>query len=187
MEIGTSIRAVRWNAGMTQAQVAAAAGTSQTAITAYEKGAKSPSLPTLDRIARAMTTTLRVEFRSLSDEECAERPIGLLSREERRSLWLSRTIAARVQADPGAAMALARRNLQVMRRADERSRGEPWRQAWEELIAGGLDGVLATLCSTSVRACQLRQTAPFAGLLAPKERWAVYISFAKADGEARPA
>lgn len=181
------MRATRRRAGMTQAQVAGVAGTSQTAVAAYENGAKSPSLPTLDRIARAMSTTLRVEFRGLHDEERCERPVGALSREERRSLWLCRTIASRIQADPELAISLARGNLRVMRRADERGRGEPWRQAWDELVAGSLDGVLATLCSTSVRAGQLRQTAPFAGLLSPKERWAVYTSFARAEGEARPA
>ena len=45
---------------MTQAQLASAAGTSQPTLAAYESGAKSPSVRTLDRIVRAAGATLQV-------------------------------------------------------------------------------------------------------------------------------
>lgn len=43
----------RRSAGLSQAQLAAAAGTSQPAINDYERGRKIPSIPTLERILRA--------------------------------------------------------------------------------------------------------------------------------------
>lgn len=57
------IRQVRSRAGLTQAQLALAAGTSQPTLAAYESGAKSPSVRTLDRIVRAAGGTLDVKLR----------------------------------------------------------------------------------------------------------------------------
>jgi predicted nucleotidyltransferase/DNA-binding XRE family transcriptional regulator len=54
------IREVRTRAGLTQAQLAHQAGTSQPTLAAYESGAKSPSVRTLDRIARAAGSSLDV-------------------------------------------------------------------------------------------------------------------------------
>lgn len=50
----------RARAGLTQAQLARAAGTSQPTLAAYESGAKSPSVRTLDRIVRAAGASLEV-------------------------------------------------------------------------------------------------------------------------------
>lgn len=47
------IRSARAQAGLTLRQLAAQAGTSHSAIAAYESGAKSPSSSTVDRIVRA--------------------------------------------------------------------------------------------------------------------------------------
>ena len=60
MDAAEIIRQTRSRAGMTQAQLAEAAGTSQPAIAAYESGSKSPSVRTLDRIVRTARGTLRV-------------------------------------------------------------------------------------------------------------------------------
>lgn len=115
---------------------------------------------------------------SAGGDEYAERPAGALSHQERRSLWLHRVIATRVQSDPHHAQALARENLATSRRSDFAGRGEPWWRMWDALIDGPLEEMLVVLCSTSTYAGQLRQTAPFAGLLTPAERWAVYRAFA---------
>lgn len=187
MDLGAAIRAARRRAGLTQAEAAIRAGTSQTAIAAYEKGRKTPTLATLDRIASAVGAKLHVDLVPLAEDDHAERPIEALSMEERRSLWLYRAVAAAIQADSGRALAVARGNLATMRGRDEHGRSEHWRRAWEALLDGPPDALLATLCSTSTYASQLRQTAPFAGLLSPRERWAVYGSFAKAEVEARGA
>ncbi len=171
---------------MSQAEVAAAAGTSQPTLAAYESGKKAPSVSTLERLAASMGATLVVDIVFPEDAERVERPVHLLSREERRSVWLPRAVAVGIQHDPERARALARASLRTMARADD-GRGERWRRAWAELLAGPLDEVLANLCSTSTYAAQLRQTTPFAGVLDPHERWAVYESFANAEREAQPA
>lgn len=146
-----------------------------------------PTLATLQRIAWATDASLRFDLEPRGAQEHRPRPVVALSLEERRSLWLYRSIAARIQADPEHARRLARENLATMRRVDDFGRGEHWRTAWEELLAGPLDELLVLLGATSTYASQLRQTAPFAGLLTAAERWAVYGAFAKAQGEARSA
>lgn len=53
MDIARTIRDARRAAGLTQAELAARAGTSQATLSAYERGRKAPSLRTLDRLLRA--------------------------------------------------------------------------------------------------------------------------------------
>ena len=54
------IKEARSRAGLTQAELARAAGTSQPTLAAYESGAKSPSVRTLDRIVRSAGASLAV-------------------------------------------------------------------------------------------------------------------------------
>lgn len=63
MDAPALIKQVRHRAGMTQTQLADAAGTSQPTLAAYEAGAKSPSVRTLDRIVRAAGGSLEVRLR----------------------------------------------------------------------------------------------------------------------------
>lgn len=64
MDASSLIKEARARAGLTQAQLAHAAGTSQPTLSAYESGAKSPSVRTLDRIVRATGASLDVRLRA---------------------------------------------------------------------------------------------------------------------------
>ena len=61
MDIGREIRRAREEAGLTQAELAERAGTSQAALSAYENGRKQPSVETLSRILAAAGAGLRIE------------------------------------------------------------------------------------------------------------------------------
>ena len=61
MDAGRSLRRARLRARLTQAQLAARAGTSQATLSAYEGGSKIPSLPTLERLLAAAGCRLTVE------------------------------------------------------------------------------------------------------------------------------
>lgn len=56
------VREARRRAGLSQAQLAARAGTSQAAIARYERARTMPDLPTLHRIAAACGFDLRMEL-----------------------------------------------------------------------------------------------------------------------------
>jgi transcriptional regulator with XRE-family HTH domain len=60
MEVSATLRAARQNAGLSQAGLAARAGTSQATISAYESGRKTPSIATLERLLAATGARLTV-------------------------------------------------------------------------------------------------------------------------------
>lgn len=63
MNVSPTLRAARVDAGLTQAEVARRAGTSQPAVAAYESGRRTPTLPTLARLLSACEHELLVEAR----------------------------------------------------------------------------------------------------------------------------
>jgi predicted nucleotidyltransferase/DNA-binding XRE family transcriptional regulator len=58
---GELIRTTRLLAGLTQAQLADAAATSQSAISAYENDEREPAISTLTKLIEAMGATLQVD------------------------------------------------------------------------------------------------------------------------------
>jgi transcriptional regulator with XRE-family HTH domain len=60
--VGSVVRAARRRAGVSQAVLAERAGTSQPSIARLEKGQVSPTVITLDRIARALGSDLVIDF-----------------------------------------------------------------------------------------------------------------------------
>jgi uncharacterized protein len=59
-EVSEVIRRARSDAGLSQAELAARAGTSQPALARYETGAALPTLPTLERLVSACGRALQV-------------------------------------------------------------------------------------------------------------------------------
>jgi predicted nucleotidyltransferase/DNA-binding XRE family transcriptional regulator len=90
MDVGAVIKKARSRAGLTQAQLAEAAGTSQPTIAAYEANRKSPSLSTLDRIVRATGHLLQVSVRDVTPIEGA-----LLARMRDEAITIRRLAKAR--------------------------------------------------------------------------------------------
>src|SRR3954453_21688765 len=61
MDVATTVRRARERAGLTQAELARRAGTSQATISAYEGGSKTPAVATLARLLAATGSRLTVE------------------------------------------------------------------------------------------------------------------------------
>ena len=60
--VGSAVRAARLRAGVSQVELAERAGTSQPSVARLERGQVSPTVMTLDRIARALGTDLVIDF-----------------------------------------------------------------------------------------------------------------------------
>jgi len=60
--VGAAVRAARKRARVSQVALAEAAGMTQPSIARLEKGLVSPTVITLDRIARALGTELVIDF-----------------------------------------------------------------------------------------------------------------------------
>src|SRR5688572_4659535 len=142
---------LRVRTGLTQADLAGRAGTSQPAIAAYEAGRKSPTLRTLERLAHVCGLEAHVVF------------VSPLTREDRRSLHLHAAISRRIVADPEAALSRARRNLKTMSRANRAA--APLLAEWRRLLDEGEQRVLSVLADPGEHARDLRQVTPFAGEL----------------------
>lgn len=88
---------------------------------------------------------------------------------ERRSLAMHRAIAARLDE---ATLAAARERVQRWL-ADGGPVDPRWASAWQQLLAGTPEQVAGRISEDTPKLTQLRQTTPFAGVLAPAERWAI--------------
>ncbi len=161
------IRELRGAADLTQQQLAAAAGTSQSTVAAYESGRKSPTWRTVERLASATGQTIEVRF------------VPLLTREDRRSLALHRAIAECLQAEPEVVLAKARSSLSRMRSLHPGAR--PLLDEWEVLLRRPLSALLPVLSDPSPWARELRQVTPFTGILSAGDRAKVYRAFAVAE------
>jgi ribosome-binding protein aMBF1 (putative translation factor) len=62
-ELGAAVRVLREQRGWSQAQLAQASGMTQSAVARFEAGGTTPTLPVLERLARALDMDLAVEFR----------------------------------------------------------------------------------------------------------------------------
>lgn len=163
------IRRLRERAGLTQAELAERAGTSQPTVAAYESGRKSPSLQTLQRLADSAGLNLDVRFHPP------------LTRVDRRSIHLHGAIARRLAQDPEEILPKARRTLERMR---ERHPGaEALLREWDALLDRPLEELLPVLTDPSPRARELRHVTPFAGVLSAAERAEVYRTFRESEEE----
>lgn len=164
------IRELRSRTGMTQAELARRAGTSQPTVAAYERGTKSPTLRTLDGMAAALGLEVVVGY------------VRPLTREDRRSLALHRAIAKSLVKDPHSVLERAHRNLAKM------SRNHPGARRlfvhWRALLSLNVADLCDVLVDPRAWARDLRQVTPFAGVLSPPERAAVYRAFGHTEKDA---
>ncbi len=106
-------------------------------------------------------------------EDMTVRPRGH-QRIDQRSLALHQAIAEKLRTDP-TLLNIARDNLDRWALAESRS--QPYWDAWREILSRPLPEILDLIAEESERMTALRQATPFAGVLEPAERWAIYARF----------
>lgn len=84
---GALLRRARRKAGLSQAQLAQRAGVNQSVISAYETGARQPSLPSLARLVEATGSGLEVVISSPAVTRDADRPLARRIREHRSEIF----------------------------------------------------------------------------------------------------
>lgn len=70
-ELGKTVRAMREERGWTQARLAAASGMTQPAVARFEAGGTVPTVPVLERLARALDAELVVRLESSARASCS--------------------------------------------------------------------------------------------------------------------
>jgi hypothetical protein len=95
---------------------------------------------------------------------------------DRRSLALHRAVAEKLRSNPDL-LAIANDNLDRWSLIPGRS--QPYWDAWREILRRPLDEILDLMLEESERMTAMRQATPFAGILTPTERWAIYEEFGR--------
>jgi hypothetical protein len=101
-------------------------------------------------------------------------PLAGHQRIDQRSLALHHAIAEKLRARP-ALLEIARDNLNRWYASAGRSR--PYLDEWRQILERPLEDVLSLIEQEDERMTALRQSSPFAGVLEPAERWAIYSRF----------
>jgi transcriptional regulator with XRE-family HTH domain len=154
-------------------ELAAAAGVAASTVWRIETDRADPSASTLAR---------------LFDSIRLDQPGGELTREEQVSLALGRLTAAELLRDPEAALVRARERLQRQLEDSATPRvSRRWLAEWEVLIERPLADSVAVLLDPSQRGYEMRQHAPFAGLLSDEARLDAIRSLRGRSDERRPA
>jgi len=93
---------------------------------------------------------------------------------DERSVALHRAIAQKLRERPEL-LAIARDNLTRWQLLGGRS--APYLDEWQGILDRPLEDVLTLIEEPGERMTALRQSSPFAGILEPAERWAIYAQF----------
>ncbi len=81
MDVGTLIRSVREQSGLSQKAMAQRAGTTQSALSAYERGRRPPTFATVERLLEVAGARLEMQAVPIS-----ERPSAVLDRHRQEVL-----------------------------------------------------------------------------------------------------
>ena len=136
-----------------------------------------------DRGLLPFTTTGRHRRVRRQDVEEIRAGNEAMTRDQQRSLWLAHAIAGRVVTDPALARSIAVQNLGRME-PNARGSARGLIEEWRRLLDGPTDRMLAAYTSRSEHGRDLRQVAPFAGLLTDAERKVVLDAW-QADRRSR--
>lgn len=93
-----------------------------------------------------------------------------LTRKDRFSLALHCLVATELLRDEDAVRNRARENLRTLRRADVDGAAASYLDAWERLLRGDIESLIAVLTSFEHAARDLRNVTPFAGVVSDAQR-----------------
>lgn len=173
---GALVHERRIRLGLTQRAAAAACGVPQSMLSRIESGETQPSVATLERILAGLGVGLELALVPLPGAVEGRR-------EKQRSVWLNRAVIGELVRDPERVVAIARENIARWCQVHaERPAILAALQRWSEILDEGVDAIVTTLSAPSEDAADLRQNAPFAGVLTPEQREQVLTSF-RADWE----
>lgn len=168
---GDLLRARRERLGLSQRTAARTCGIPQSMLSRIESGETQPTIGTLRRVLNGLGVDLHLEARPPGS------PAGD-RREKQRSLWLALAVAGELAHDPDRVVTIAHANIARWRHVHSR-RPEILAalDRWQDILEGDVEGIVGVLVGQGEEAEDLRQNAPFAGVLAPEQREEVLASF----------
>jgi transcriptional regulator with XRE-family HTH domain len=159
------VRDLRRQTGITQRQLAELGGTSQSTIAAYETGTKSPTLRTVENLARCQNLEVVVTY------------LPQMTREDKRSLAFHRAIVEILRKDPVPILSRAVRNVEKL--AKMHPGAQMLFDQWKDWLTLPLEGLALKILDPLPEAREMRQVSPFSGVLSPKQRTRILRQFRK--------
>lgn len=154
---------LRLKAGLTQQELAHRVGTSQPTLAAYESGAKSPTLRTLENMVAALGYEATIDW------------IPVLTREDRRSLAYHQAVVEKLRLEPQVTLSKASNNL--VRLQKQHPSVSALFKRWKLWLKLPLADLSALILNPGSEHRDMRQVSPFAGVLSASERAAVIKRF----------
>lgn len=93
---------------------------------------------------------------------------------DQRSIALHALVSKKLRENP-LLLELARKNIEGY--LTNTNNSAPYYLKWKMLLDGPFEKLLAVILLDSQEMRAMRQCSPFAGILTPQERWAVYAKF----------
>jgi transcriptional regulator with XRE-family HTH domain len=159
------VQKLRRQAGVTQQELAAMGGTSQSTIAAYETGAKSPTLRTVENLAQSQNLEMLVTY------------IPKLTREDQRSLAFHQAMVEILRKDPVPILIRAKRNVEKL--AKMHPGAHMLFDQWKYWLTLPLEDLVSKMLDPLPEAREMRQVSPFSGVLRAKQRTRILRQFRK--------
>ena len=159
------VRNLRRQTGITQQELAEIGGTSQSTIAAYETGVKSPTLRTVENLARSQNLEMLVTY------------LPQMTREDKRSLAFHHAIVEILEKDPDPILGRAMRNVNKL--AKMHPGAHMLFNRWKDWLRLSPETLASRLLDPSPEAREMRQVSPFSGVLGPKHRARILRQFRK--------
>ena len=159
------VQNLRHQAGITQRELAEMGGTSQSTIAAYETGTKSPTLRTVENLARSQNLEMWVTY------------LPPMTREDKRSLAFHRAIVEMLRKDPVPILSRAVENVE--RLAGMHPGAHLLFNQWKGWLALTIEDLASKILDPFPESREMRQVSPFSGVLSPKQRVRILRQFRK--------
>lgn len=98
-----------------------------------------------------------------------------MTRDQEKSLLLHTAVAEELRLRRAEVIRIAHKNIALMRSVNPHA--SPLLDEWTRILQGTTDQIVARMLDPGYHSRDLRQVTPFAGVLTPAQRLAVYRSF----------
>lgn len=160
--------AERKSQGISQRALAALSGISQPVIAAYESGTREPGLRSFETLAAHLG--LRFVPQAVADVEAVFSANPTMRREAMLSLVLHHQIVIELLVNNERTRAKASSMLNRLREKDSAGHARSWLDQWDKLLKGDELSLIRVMLDPSSDAADLRQVAPFAGVIDQETR-----------------
>ena len=159
MNVSEVVKEFRSRHGLSQTTLSTLTGIPQPVLSMYERGHRSPSIETLERILSVGSETVEV----------VRKPSRQDDRSVSKTIEIHRFVLERFLDNPDRVLEFGRSRLHVLEQSLSK-RSSPYIETWQRLLDGPRSDIVRLLLSTDEDDVELLKMSPFTTLLNDNER-----------------